>query len=654
MSPVLNGTMMKPILFIAFSILMSTQVFAQNNFEAAGDKAFKNKNYYNAAYYYRKAIETYSSQPLLPFYPGAGAGKGRLKNRRPHLYYQIAESYRLGDNYSQAKEWYDKLIKENHESEYPLLRLWYGQCLRAAARFDEALQQLRQFKTNWRGAPEFSKVADNEIARCNFAKTQYAAPVPVNIARMHEPLNANEGDYALIKNAGNYWFTSSRHSKNKGKTSNNLYFASADNGPDPVVVNFGNNENKQTEYGTASITLSGKRIYLTVWYKKGDANVLGIYSSDLQNKTWSPLRKLNQNVNFQGYNALQPFVTPDGKQLFFVSDRPGGQGGYDIWLSDLDDSGDPLNAKNLGRTINTPNDEEAPFFDVVHKKLVFSSKGFTGLGGFDLFASYENTDEWSAPANLGYPVNSTKDDLYYYEDLGNQGKFYISSDRDSECCLSLFELNYLPVNIAGEITLCNLNSPLPNVKVSLIDSITKQSVKQQETSLDGKYMFSVNAGVKYQVKIEKNGYFTKVITPVTQIRNDTLQGVQTCLQPFKTNEPIVLKNILYDFDKADLRPESKNALDHLVALMNDNPEFKIELSSHTDSIGSDAYNLALSQQRAEACVNYILSKGIRKERIYAKGYGKSRPAASNTLPDGKDNPVGRQMNRRTEFTVLNK
>jgi len=654
MSPVLNGTMMKPILFIAFSILMSTQVFAQNNFEAAGDKAFKNKNYYNAAYYYRKAIETYSSQPLLPFYPGAGAGKGRLKNRRPHLYYQIAESYRLGDNYSQAKEWYDKLIKENHESEYPLLRLWYGQCLRAAARFDEALQQLRQFKTNWRGAPEFSKVADNEIARCNFAKTQYAAPVPVNIARMHEPLNANEGDYALIKNAGNYWFTSSRHSKNKGKTSNNLYFASADNGPDPVVVNFGNNENKQTEYGTASITLSGKRIYLTVWYKKGDANVLGIYSSDLQNKTWSPLRKLNQNVNFQGYNALQPFVTPDGKQLFFVSDRPGGQGGYDIWLSDLDDSGDPLNAKNLGRTINTPNDEEAPFFDVVHKKLVFSSKGFTGLGGFDLFASYENKDGWSAPENVGYPINSPKDDLYYYEDPNVEGKFYISSDRDSECCLSLFELNYLPVNIAGEITLCNLNSPLPNVKVSLIDSITKQSVKQQETSLDGKYMFSVNAGVKYQVKIEKNGYFTKVITPVTQIRNDTLQGVQTCLQPFKTNEPIVLKNILYDFNKADLRPESKNALDHLVALMNDNPELKIELSSHTDSIGSDAYNLALSQQRAEACVNYILSKGIRKERIYAKGYGKSRPAASNTLPDGKDNPAGRQMNRRTEFTVLNK
>src|SRR6185437_677403 len=654
MSPVLNGTMMKPILFIAFSILMSTEVFAQNNFEAAGDKAFKNKNYYNAAYYYRKAIETYSSQPLLPFYPGAGAGKGRLKNRRPHLYYQIAESYRLGDNCSQAKEWYDKLIKENHESEYPLLRLWYGQCLRAAARFDEALQQLRQFKTNWHGGPEFSKIADNEIAGCNFARTQYAAPAPVTVARMHEPLNANEGDYALIKNAGEYWFTSSRHVKNKAVNSNKLYIASAANGTGPVVVNFGGNENKQSEYGTPSMTLSGKRIYLTVWYKKGDANVLGIYSSDLQNNTWLPLRKLNQNVNSQGHNALQPFVTPDGKRLFFVSDRPGGQGGYDIWVSDLGNFGDPLNAKNLGKTINTPDDEEAPFFDVVHKRLVFSSKGFTGLGGFDLFASYENTTGWSAPANLGYPVNSPKDDLYYYEDPDNEGKFYISSDRDSECCLSLFELNYLPVNIAGKIISCNLNSPLSNVNVSLVDSATKQPLKRQKTRLEGEYVFTVNAGVKYQVKIEKSGYFTKVITPVSKGNNDTLYRAETCLQLFKVNEPILLKNILYDFDKADLRPESKIALDHLVAIMADNPELKVELSSHTDSVGPEGYNLALSQQRAEACVNYILSKGIDKERIYARGYGKSRPAAPNSLPDGRDNPAGRQLNRRTEFTIVNK
>ena len=199
-----------------------------------------------------------------------------------------------------------------------------------------------------------------------------------------------------------------------------------------------------------------------------------------------------------------------------------------------------------------------------------------------------------------------------------------------------------------------MNSPLPNVNVSLVDSATKQPVKQQETSLDGKYIFRANAGIRYQVKIEKNGYFTKVITPVPKSNNDTLYRVETCLQPFKINEPILLKNILYDFDKADLRPESKIALDHLVAIMADNPELKVELSSHADSVGPDAYNLALSQQRAQACVNYILSKGIGKERIYARGYGKSRPLAPNSLPDGRDNPAGRQLNRRTEFTIVNK
>src|SRR6202012_2687662 len=154
--------------------------------------------------------------------------------------------------------------------------------------------------------------------------------------------------------------------------------------------------------------------------------------------------------------------------------------------------------------------------------------------------------------------------------------------------------------------------------------------------------------------IEKNGYFTKTIPMPLQgkMSRDTLNNPEICLQALKVNKPIVLKNILYDFGKPSLRPESEIVLNELVTLLKDNPKIRIELSSHTDSIGSDAFNQNLSQLRAQLCVDYIVSRGISKDRLIAKGYGKSRPIAPNSLPNGQDNPEGRQLNRRTEFTVL--
>ncbi|MEO6633662.1 MAG: OmpA family protein, partial [Mucilaginibacter sp.] len=178
-----------------------------------------------------------------------------------------------------------------------------------------------------------------------------------------------------------------------------------------------------------------------------------------------------------------------------------------------------------------------------------------------------------------------------------------------------------------------------------------QVLNTVETSATGNYLFEIDNKKGYRLRIEKDGYFSKII-PVTLKGSDTLFNPLTCLQQYQVNKPIRIKNILYDFDKATLRPESKSDLDSLVKILADNPGFEIELASHTDSIGSDVYNLNLSQLRAQECVNYIISKGVNKDRLYAKGYGKNRPIAPNTFPDGTDNPAGRQLNRRTEFTVV--
>jgi outer membrane protein OmpA-like peptidoglycan-associated protein len=156
----------------------------------------------------------------------------------------------------------------------------------------------------------------------------------------------------------------------------------------------------------------------------------------------------------------------------------------------------------------------------------------------------------------------------------------------------------------------------------------------------------------YELIFEKNGYFSKTLAGYADIGIGPLLTANMCLKNFSVNKPILIKNILYDFNKATLRPESEKALDEIVSVLKTNPGIRIELSSHTDSVGSNSYNMNLSQGRAQSCVDYIISKGISAERLTAKGYGKTRPVAPNSLPNGHDNPSGRELNRRTEFTVI--
>ncbi len=645
---------MKNLFLLISSFFIFTGAFAQyNNFKALGDKAFKDKNYYEAAYYYKSAADGMKALPTdVPFYSSGKTTKRQIKAERPYICYQLAESYRLYQNYAEAEEWYHKILTENYELAYPLARLWYGVCLRTNDHFDESIKQLKQFNATYKGDKKFIDIANKEISTSLFSKEKHLSPLSIEVTKMPEQWNADGGDYALVKTGGNYWFTSSRMAKNNKKHLDQIYTATAQNSGNPIIVNLKyDGSKKDMEYSTPTLTNSGKRMYLTGWYKEGSKTILAIYYAELGNKTWSPLQKLNSNVNTDGFSALQPFVTADGKRLFFVSDKPGGQGGYDIWVSNLDDSGNPVNSVNLGKTINTPYDEEAPFYDQIHKRLVYSSKGFIGLGGFDFFESYEGKSQWSAPNNLGYPINSSKDDLYYYPDPDNSVKFYISSDRESACCLNLFQLRYKSNFITGTIVDCDANKTLPVVRVSLIDSVSKQTIKVVETGKNANYIFEVIPKHAYKLVFEKTGYFAKTITASVKPGTDTLLNPDICLQAYKVNKPIEIKNILYDFNQAVLRPESKVALNALVTIMADNPRLKIEIGSHTDSIGNDAYNLKLSQQRAQSCVDYIISKGIEKDRIVARGYGKSVPIAPNSLPNGKDNPAGRQINRRTEFTV---
>jgi OOP family OmpA-OmpF porin len=673
---------MKRIVFILI-IGCCQRAAAQYGYNARdlADRAFNKRDYYEAAFYYKKAADGIKTDDRgqIPYQANNPASnKHDSKSSGPtYIMYRLAESYRLYENYTEAAGWYYKVINGNQSSAYPIARLWYGVCLRATQHFDMAIDQLEIFNRAYKGDSKYNTIALREIANCRFANEQYQYPLLFNVTKLTGQWNSNGSNYAIAaadNNSNNYWFTSSRLVKDDNRHLNKIYYtADISSMPQMVDLNFPDNK-KENEYGTPSLCLSGRRMYFTRWYKEGSKTIYAIYCSDRSANGWASPRKLNAYVDADGFNTIQPYVTADGSKLFFASTKPGGQGGYDIWMSDLDSNGNPLNSTNLGSSVNTLFDEQAPYYDEALQRLLYSSKGFTGLGGFDFFESFGNTGDWTKPRNLGFPINSAKDDIYYQPNHLDKNKFYISSDRESECCLDLFEVTNHSLSIAASVVDCDTNRPITGVTVSLVDSLNRQVLNTLTVNRDGKYTFRVTDRRPRSLRIEKAGYATKVI-PVNTLTNasqDTLLSPEICLQstvkvkpiapPVVVNKPeipavgkpVILKDVLFDFNKATLRPETKKALDYVVKLMLDNPTFKIELAAYTDAIGGKAYNLKLSQARAQACVNYIVSKGVNRAQIIAKGYGSAKPIAPNKLPNGKDNPEGRQLNRRTEFTIVKK
>ena len=655
-----QGFNMKRVL-LALLLLFTVQVcFAQNKARVRADKAFADKDYITAAYYYDKALDNAETNTAgsVPYFSTPN-GKTPAAEDAAYTTYQLAESYRLYQNFLQAEKWY-KVVAESYEATYPLGRFWYGVCLRTDNHIDDAIKQLQIFIEKNPTKQEYIDLGNKELKNSLFAKQQLIATGTVTAAKMEGNMNSDGGDFGLNINNGRYWFSSSRAVRGDLKHMSRIYTGDADISSSKKRISLGTDKNINLQYGTPSLDASGKTMYFTIWHTETGDIKAGVYVTKLVGKGWTVPQKLNNYVNTEGYNAMQPFVTEDSKRLYFASNKPGGLGGTDIWVSDLDANGMPVNATNLGSEINSPDDEQAPYYNDITHKLVYSSKGFVGMGGFDLFMSVDSNQHWSAPQNLGAPYNSTKDDVYYFPDGKDANVFYVSSDRQSECCLNLFAVNEpKPDNgpkflLTGIVINCADSEPLEGAKITLTDSLTQKAYTYL-TNDAGAYRFDVPMRHTYKLKMEKEDYFTKilVLSQINQEMRDTLYAPVICEQFYQINKPIVIENILYDFNKYTLKPESRLVLNDLIKIMHDNPDITVELSSHTDSFGTQEFNRVLSLRRAQSCVDYIVNRGkVSKRRIHAMGYGASQPIAPNKLPNGEDNPAGRQLNRRTEFKVL--
>lgn len=661
------------ILLVAFGGFANAQYVV--NYKKVADTYFENKDYYAASTFYKKALKITgdSTQALLPY---GGERKSASDTKVIEDYegsvYNLAESSRLYREFAEAEKYYGVAITFTN-TRYRKALFYYAQSLRANKKFDQAIDAFQQFIQKNTGDP-LAKEAQREIESCKFALEEMRFPRMVQVKKVPANVNGLGSNYAAVKLNNELYFTSSRpvavgSKRDMVKTEsgtevqvstranpfiNNIYSAKGDlTSTDIAVKKLDINFPKGAEIAAPAFTPDGNTVYFTVWK---DQEKYAIYSAKKLGDKWADPQPAGLQVNSKDFNSSQPFVTSDGKFLLFSSDRSGGYGKFDLWYCAIRADGSLGQAVNFGSGINTEDDERAPYYNTLTKKLLFSTDGRTGFGGLDFFESEGDLVNWTTPKNMGYPFNSSKDDVYFTATDAMGTKGYISSDRESSCCLEIFEIKKEYLSIAGLLTDCKTKSPLAGADVTLSNAEGQQKVT---TGTDGIYKFKVDSKRPIKLLFAKDNYFaiTKNYVYEELAKADTLIYKDYCLSPFKIGIPMALDNVYYEFNSAELTEPSKKVLDFLIPIMEDNPEMEIELGSHTDNIGTDEYNLDLSNRRAKSCTDYLESKGIAASRMTSKGYGESMPIAPNEIivkRKKKDNPEGRAKNRRTEFKVTKK
>jgi OmpA-OmpF porin, OOP family len=662
---------MKKIFTTAAILLIGICMHAQFVYDylKAADTYFQKGDYASAAEYYLKYLGRDSVKSKKEFIPYTVQNPQHKKapalTNQERAIYNLGESYRLLNYPSKAEPYYQEAM--TIKGKFPLAQYHLGTVQRSLEKYTEAERDFKGFLDTYKTNDTYTQNAQRELKNLEFIQAQLKKKdlKYYTVKKAPAELNTTGASYAPAwLNASTLLFTSTRPfdttSKAKKVYVNRVYQAAYSEGVLAGINKTNLPQDKELQQGVVSVTPDGNTLFLTRWSINGKVKSSSLYTSTRNGDSWSEPVKLDAAINAAGANTQQPFVTPDGKHLLFASDRSGGIGGFDIWYAPLAD-GKPGTPANLGAVINTSFDEQAPSYHEASQSLIFSSNGRVGMGGYDFFQSKGTVSgSFAEPVNFGYPVNSVKDDIYFTSRGPAKNileEVMLSSDREAACCLELFFLKKIrPLKqISGRVVSCDPTKPLTGATVSVIDTINNKTVFTKTLGADGSYAFTLEDHQPLKVKAEATGYITNAIhvgTPA-DIEEETMGYPDLCLlpEPPKVNETFVVENVYYGYDSAALKPESYPALDEIVRMMNTYPNMVIELSAHTDSKGTDAYNQKLSDARAKSVVDYLISKGITAERMIAKGYGETQPIEPNEV-NGKDNPAGREKNRRTEFKVL--
>ena len=417
----------------------------------------------------------------------------------------------------------------------------------------------------------------------------------------------------------------------------------------PLDGNINSNDNE----GALNISQDGQWLIFTGCNFQNGFGSCDLFISYLTTEGWSAAENLGPNFNTEFWESA-PSLSPDKRDLYFTSNRPGGYGGNDIYVSHRMENGHWSAPENMGPDINTGGDESTPFIHADNSSLYFTSNGLPGYGGTDLFVVRKTANGgWSIPENLGYPINTIEDEGSLVVAADGKTAYYASDRADSHGLLDLysFELrnDLRPAKtiwVKGKVYDKKTGKGLPS-SVELGDLKNKRIISKLQTDETGNYLTTLPIGNDYAFNVNRKGYlFFSANFMLSNPSADSVYQIDIPLQPIEANASIILKNIFFDVNQYELKPASQIELDDVVKLLKENPPVFIQINGYTDNVGKPADNLLLSENRAKSVVNYLKSKGIDPRRLSFKGYGETQPVQPNTTE------AGRAQNRRTELKVL--
>jgi len=611
------------------------------------------------------------------------------------LNYKIGVCYVYSRFKSKALSYFEKAYALD-PNVAPEIHYYLGRGYHLNMDWDKAISEYKAYQSKINISNEPERLADvvKKIEECENGRELVKKPVRVFIDNLGSEINSSYPDYGAVISAdeSEIIFTSRRDGSTGGKIDEgtgmyfeDIYISYLNNGKWTPAKNLGKPINTDGHDANLGLAPDGQKLFV---YKddNGDGN---IYESKLKGDQWQRPEKMSDEINGYGTHESSCSISYDGKRLFFVSDKPDGNGYRDIYMSSLDKKKRWGKAVNLGPVINTKYGEEGVFAHPDGKTIYFSSQGHNTMGGYDIFKSVYDfkTKQWSEPENLGYPINTPDDDVFFVISGSGKHGYYSSIKNEGFGDKDIYKITFLgpekPVVINNEDNLiASLTEPVKETVIAsaveiktaqitilkgiVSDEGTKKPIEATieivdnqlneviasftSNSTTGRYLVSLPSGKNYGIAVKADNYLfhsENFDIPATADYQEVYKDV--ALKNISVGSKIVLNNIFFDFGKATLRSESTAELERLTKMLNEEiPSLRIEISGHTDNKSSADFNQKLSEARAKAVVDYLVAHGVNQSRLEYKGYGFSQPVASN------DTEEGRQQNRRTEFKVLSK
>ena len=634
------------LLFLAMFALAPTQLFSQK-LSTTSNRAIR---------FYESGMNNFN---LLDYEEAEAELKKAISIDKDFLeaYMLLGDVYRTTEKFNEAIEIYGRVIVMDVEK-YPEALYFLGLSYFELADYSRALARFQKFL---RYGSSGGRAEDAGFLRacCIFSINAMKHPVPFEPVNLGGGVNSPNNEYinSVRPDELQLYFTRRQIEDDDIRKGEDFYFSNR-----PTVVDTWDLArklkppiNSSGDEGALFITPDGRFLLFAGCHRPGGYGSCDIYAAKiLGGKTSDPIN-LSPPVNTNAWET-QPSLSPDGRSLYFVSNRAGGKGKSDIWLTRLQDNGEWSKPENLGGTINTKGSEMAPYIHPDGQTLYFSSDGHVGLGGMDLFVSrMDSTGNWTGPVNLGYPVNTPSDELNIIVNAWGDKAYISSNQHDGMGGYDIFEFQLFgpakPIAstfMKGVVRDKVTKRPL-EAYFSLIDlSNGKEIVRSFSDPASGEFLVCIPTNHQYALNVSAEGY-------LFYSENFALKGLTSVIQPFfidveltpiKKGETMILRNIFFLTDSYQLKASSSAELNKLIGFLNHNPGLKVEIRGHTDNVGDVDYNIGLSGKRAKSVYDYLIENGIDAHRLAYKGFGSSMPVAEN------DTGPGRAKNRRTEINIL--